>query len=258
MSSPTTSIRTPRTTVWYSHGVIHNSEFLSEIAESKLSYCEWIDDGDQYYDAIVQEADFNPALFEVGATVRVMTIAHIDPEIIPMNKRNTSPRSFFLPFKHYRITENGPVEVLRSHWKGGFQNGQCALDGAITRRLGEIYVELVNGIAKLPKFTNYTYKAEMIGDAILHLCENGLKFDESRGKNAHAYCYTLVKNNFVRRLNIEKKHRDIRDDLLFQAGYAASDTRQVEAEMVRQGLAEPPPIKRKAGRPKRSTTAPRS
>jgi hypothetical protein len=68
----------------------------------------------------------------------------------------------------------------------------------------------------------------MRGQALIQLTQIALQFDESKSNNPFAYYTAAVTNSFTRVLNVEKRQRDIRDDLLQDAGQMPSWTRQME------------------------------
>lgn len=86
-------------------------------------------------------------------------------------------------------------------------------------------------------FVNYTYREDMIGYALLMLVKTWKSFDATKGSNPFAFFTQCIKNSFIQYLNIEKKHRDIRDTLISQQGLNPSfgfcddnDTHFVEDE----------------------------
>jgi hypothetical protein len=68
----------------------------------------------------------------------------------------------------------------------------------------------------------------MRGQALIQLTQIALQFDESKSNNPFAYYTAAVTNSFTRVLNVEKRQRDIRDDMLQEAGQMPSWTRQME------------------------------
>lgn len=74
--------------------------------------------------------------------------------------------------------------------------------------------------------TGNTYNDEMQGQALVHLVQVGLQFDESKSLNPFAWYTQVVTNSFTRVLNIEKKNQNIRDDILESHGIKPSYTRQ--------------------------------
>lgn len=155
---------------------------------------------------------------------RIMTSEHI-----PLDDKNQTSRTNnmkgkevcnFPPFIH--VIDGR--EVVRSHWKDG---AFSATHGRLNSELGKMFVLLVDKIGRLGKFNRYTYLADMKGHAILNLCHRGLMFNEFKSDNPFAYYTTAIMNSFRQILNSEKKSRDIRDDLLEEAGAMPSMTRQM-------------------------------
>ena len=162
-----------------------------------------------------------------------MTYEHIPLDPHRVRKSRTTDKSYahttFPPFKHYRVIDGAPVEVLRSHWEGGIENGHFDPNcGKISHRLGTMFLLLVERYGRRANFRNYSYVDEMRGQALVQLSQVGLQFDESKSDNPFAFYTTTIRNCFVRILNAEKKSQTIRDDLLMEAGVAPSNTRQLD------------------------------
>ncbi len=179
--------------------------------------------------------------------VRVMTWDHIP--LAPGRKNN--PKSLadhrskvnFPPFKHFVVNEDGSWrEVIRSHWKGDLITGEFSVDhGQITNRLGAMFLKLCERYSLRSNWRGYSYVDEMRGQALIQLTQIALQFDEGKSQNPFAYYTAAVTNSFTRVLNVEKRQRDIRDDMLQETGQMPSWTRQMEssaahhAEIERQG-----------------------
>jgi hypothetical protein len=164
-----------------------------------------------------------------------MTWEHIPLE--PGRKNN--PKSLadhrskvnFPPFKHFVINEDGSWrEVLRSHWLGDLQTGEFSVDhGQITNRLGAMFLKLCERYSLRSNWRGYSYVDEMRGQALIQLTQIALQFDEGKSQNPFAYYTAAVTNSFTRVLNVEKRQRDIRDDMLQETGQMPSWTRQMES-----------------------------
>lgn len=165
---------------------------------------------------------------------RVMTFDHIplDPTRKKTVQRNSDryTKLNFPPFKHYVIKNleaKELEEVGRSHsYKGQF----CTTHGRITDNLGRMFILLVNRYGQRSNWNGYTYVDEMKNQALTALIAMSLHFNEFKSENPFAYFTTLISNNFIGYLSIEKKHQRIRDDLLQEAGMNPSYTRQLEHE----------------------------
>ena len=162
-----------------------------------------------------------------------MTSDHIPADPNRTQKSRSTSKTLahttFKPFKHYRVIDGKPVEVLRSHWQGGIANGHFdAHGGKISDRLASMFMLMVERYGRRANFRNYSYLDEMQGQALVQLSQIGLQFDESKSDNPFAFYTTAIRNCFVRVLNAEKKAQDIRDDLLIEAGSKPSSTRQLD------------------------------
>ena len=58
----------------------------------------------------------------------------------------------------------------------------------------------------------------MVAEALADLCKNALKFNPERSDNPFAFYTSCIHNSFLGFLNVEKKHRKIRDQLLVDIG----------------------------------------
>jgi hypothetical protein len=159
---------------------------------------------------------------------RVMTFDHIPTEI-QHNKKNLLNRIKFPPFKHYSFVDDELKEVGRSHWIGGFDNGHFSIEqGKVTNALSHAMIKLVNRIGTKGNFSGYTYLDEMKGQALLQLSTIILQFDESKGNNPFSYYTTTVNTSFIKILKLEKKQRNIRDEIMQQELGMSSHTYQME------------------------------
>lgn len=150
----------------------------------------------------------------------------LDVETIKMSRKHV--RVNFPPFEHYRLDENHqPMVVGRSHWHGDLESGGFSKEhGSMTRELAAMFMKLCDRYASRGNWRNYTYNEEMKGQALLHLVHIGLQFDESKSSNPFSYYTQSLTNSFTRVLNIEKRHQNIRDDILELNDYNPSYTRQ--------------------------------
>jgi hypothetical protein len=185
------------------------------------------------------EFEVNPKKIPItDLVVRLMTWEHIPLE--PGRKNN--PKSLadhrskvnFPPFKHFVQNEDGSWrEVLRSHWRGNLTTGSFDVDhGQITNRLGAMFLKLCERYSLRSNWRGYSYVDEMRGQALIQLTQIALQFDEGKSQNPFAYYTAAVTNSFTRVLNVEKRQRDIRDDLLQDSGQMPSWTRQMEHQQA--------------------------
>lgn len=93
----------------------------------------------------------------------------------------------------------------------------------VPNSIGEGFIKIANGLAHRYNFISYTYKEEMVGDAIEDCIRRVHNFDErvptKSGKvNAFGYFTKIAFFAMVRRLVKEKKEREGRNKLIEQMG----------------------------------------
>jgi len=187
----------------------------------------------------LEKTDENIASIQDKIVYRIITYEHIpeDP------KRKSKPKTVadrhvkinFPSFKHYVQQNEGWKEVARSHWKGDLETGKFSFThGNVSDELARMFLKLCERYATRSNWRGYTYVDEMRSQAILQLTIMGLQFDESKSQNPFAYYTAAITNSFTRILNTEKRSQVIRDDLLVNAGYTPSYTRQVEDMLATQ------------------------
>ena len=167
---------------------------------------------------------------------RVMTFTHIP--LAPGRKKTVKSVSDahekvnFPPFQHWKFDVNSTLFCIgKSHWQGDVDTGHFSnTHGKMTDNLGRMFIKLCERYATRGNVRGYTYNDEMRGQAILQLSQSGLKFDESKSNNPFAYYTSAITNSFVKVINIEKRHQEIRDDILQLNNLNPSFTRQYQDE----------------------------
>jgi len=81
--------------------------------------------------------------------------------------------------------------------------------GEMVDELGKAIVNIATKLSNAPNFINYTYKDEMIGDAIVNmfLALKNKKFNPEKG-NPYSYYTTIAYNAYVNRIKKEKKMKE--------------------------------------------------
>ncbi|WP_407308197.1 hypothetical protein [Acinetobacter sp.] len=67
-------------------------------------------------------------------------------------------------------------------------------------------------------FGGYSFREDMVSFAVVNLCANWYKFDPEKSDNPFAFYTTAAYRSFLQYLADEKKQRDIRDQMLVEAG----------------------------------------
>ena len=86
-----------------------------------------------------------------------------------------------------------------SNWKNTNQ---------ISQRLGQIFYEIAENMAKHPRFNRYDpeLKKDMIGDAVLKMIRNLRNFKEEKKNQSFSYCSCIAWTSFMDTLKKHYKH----------------------------------------------------
>lgn len=84
------------------------------------------------------------------------------------------------------------------------------ISGKLTTYLGESVSKIANGLSYAPNFINYSYRDEMIGDAIVKMMTalKHKKFNLDSGYSPFSYFTTIAFHAFINRIKKEKKHHE--------------------------------------------------
>lgn len=84
----------------------------------------------------------------------------------------------------------------------------------IGEKLGESISKIAKGLSYAPNFINYSYREDMIGDAVVKMFTalQHKKFDINSGSNPFSYFTTIAFHAFINRIKKEKKQRQIVSD----------------------------------------------
>lgn len=84
----------------------------------------------------------------------------------------------------------------------------------IGEKLGDSIFKIAKGLSYAPNFINYSYKDDMVGDAIVKMFSalQSKKFDITSGNNPFSYFTTIAFHAFINRIKKEKKQRQVVND----------------------------------------------
>jgi hypothetical protein len=108
----------------------------------------------------------------------------------------------------------------------------CKKKGVLTDKMAGMFVLLVKRYATKGNWVGYSYNEDMQGVALVDLCRQWNKFDETKSNNPFAFFTQCVKNTFIQFLNKEKKQRDIKNALIVEAGASPSDSYAEEMKVA--------------------------
>lgn len=140
------------------------------------------------------------------------------PKLHARSKRDKNPDTPEFTSKYYVTNGKMLPEVIKSKEQGQISN-----------ELAKMLMMLTRKYAQRPCFSNYTYKEDMISEALANLCKNALKFKPEKSTNPFSFYTTCINNSFLHFLNVEKKHRRTRDQLLIELGENPSFNFQEES-----------------------------
>lgn len=119
---------------------------------------------------------------------------------------------------HY-VTNAQLLEAIAEAKKGG----------KLTNRLAQYLHMIAERYSFSSSFGGYSFREDMVSFALVNLCANWHKFDPEKSDNPFAFYTTAVYRSFLQYLSEEKKQRDIRDELLIDAGANPSFSYQERA-----------------------------
>jgi hypothetical protein len=92
-------------------------------------------------------------------------------------------------------------EEIRAYYKSGH----------VTQKLGESITKIAHGLSYAPNFINYSYKDDMIGDAIVKMFSalRNKKFKLDTGFSPFSYFTTIAFHAFINRIKKENKHHAV-------------------------------------------------
>ena len=162
-------------------------------------------------------------IFGDGNPVEIEKIIAVIQEPDPQPEKKIRPRD-----KVHYVNSREFEDEIRNYYK----------TGNITDKLGESLNKIANGLSYAPNFLNYSFKDEMVGDAIVKMFAalKNKKFKIDCGFSPFSYFTTIAFHAFINRIKKEKKHHEVineyRDkvynELMIEAGEAGGGHIYVE------------------------------
>ena len=131
----------------------------------------------------------------------------ITPEVIESIVLNTPPVVADQPPKKLKAREKVHYvnsrefeEEIRAYYNSNH----------VTIKLGESINKIANGLSFAPNFINYSYKEDMVGDAIVKMFAalKNHKFKLDSGFSPFSYFTTIAFHAFINRIKKEKRHHE--------------------------------------------------
>ena len=94
----------------------------------------------------------------------------------------------------------------------------------VTNYIGECFLKIATHLSYRPNFINYTYRDEMICDAIENCIQYIGNFNREKSNNAFAYITQICYYAFLRRIQKEKKQVFIKQEMTADVTATTFDT----------------------------------
>jgi DNA-directed RNA polymerase specialized sigma24 family protein len=98
--------------------------------------------------------------------------------------------------------------------------------------IGECFIKISNHLAYKGNFINYSFRDDMISDAIENCLVAAEKFDPEKSKNPFAYYTQIVYFAFIRRIQKEKKQQATKYKLLENINIEEIITQEGDSEVL--------------------------
>lgn len=96
----------------------------------------------------------------------------------------------------------------------------CKVDGKLSNKMAKYLMLVAERYSFHPWFVGWSFREDMVATAVVNLCANWHKFNPEKQEipNPFSYYTTACYRSFLSYLDSERKERDIRDQLLVEAG----------------------------------------
>lgn len=84
-------------------------------------------------------------------------------------------------------------------------------DGKMSDELVNMLVLICKNYANIPRFINYTWKEDMVQEALLTCCKYLKNFDTEKSRNPFGYISKICEHSFHNYCNKQRKHSEIKD-----------------------------------------------
>lgn len=91
----------------------------------------------------------------------------------------------------------------------------------MTDKLAEMLMLMARKYGSRSNWSGYSFRDEMVAEAIENLCSAWRKFDETKSNNPFSYLTTCMYRSFLQVLNTERRVSQIRNNLLIEQGFFA-------------------------------------
>jgi len=107
-------------------------------------------------------------------------------------------------------------------------------NGCASESLGKMLMTIASNFSSKGSFSGYTWREDMVSDAVLTCLKYLKNFDEKKSQNAFGYITQICKNAFLTYIKDQNKHSVIKDICYKEAVQhirEQADSREVEKEL---------------------------
>lgn len=160
--------------------------------------------------------------------------------------------------RHYVNNKTLYEEMIRYKEKVRLAKENNKQAPQIPNYVGECFLLICNKLSTKPNFMNYSYRDEMIADAIENCVIAAHSFDPDKSSNPFAYFTQIAWNAFIRRIAKEKKqayikhknfeHSNLLDDLLEETRSTGKSTHNEYSDEIIKSFETKLTIKKNKGK----------
>lgn len=92
------------------------------------------------------------------------------------------------------------------------------ITGKLSPRLAKYLYMIAERYSYSSSFSGYSFREDMVSFAVVNLCTNWYKFNPERSQNPFSFFTTASYRSFLQYIGEEARQRNIRDQLLVDAG----------------------------------------
>lgn len=130
--------------------------------------------------------------------------------IIPSFLNDCQGKNLMKKKKNNYISNKELYLHMKMHREALLKTRNGELKPRISNYVGQAIFLICNNLAKKPNFIGYTYKGDMISDAIVDCVAAVDNFDPEKTNNPFAYFTQIAWNAYIRRIHKEKKQTYIK------------------------------------------------
>ena len=149
-------------------------------------------------------------------------IGHNNPPK-PKRKRQKPTDAHYVNNKEFTLALDEYAQKCRKAEEEGKQKP------VMSRYLGDCLIRMSNRLASTPRFRGYTYRDEMVQNAILAACKYMHKFDGTRFSNGFAYVTQILFSHMVITIKNEKKKYELDLKMIQQAEASVMGDQEFES-----------------------------